>query len=63
VAALGGELEVAKFKTNGWTDFEFFGATPLSLNAGDGQEFTLCFEKAAWLMLGTVCIAATCPLS
>ena len=60
-AVRGGVLEINGFKTAGWSDFEFFGATPLTVGAGNGQLFTLCFEKASWVVLNALCIAEDCP--
>jgi hypothetical protein len=60
-ALIGGVLEVNGFKTGGWDDFKFLGATPLTVEAGNGQLFTLCFEKASWVVLNALCIAEDCP--
>ena len=55
-----GHLAVANFKTGGWRDFENFGASPIALQAGNGQEFTLCFAQAAEVLLQGMCISKQC---
>jgi hypothetical protein len=55
-----GHLDVSNFKTGGWSDFETFGASPIELDAGNGQEFTLCFAHAAQVLLQSMCIDKKC---
>jgi hypothetical protein len=55
-----GHLDVSNFKTGGWTDFESFGASPIKLDAGNRQEFTLCFAQAAEVLLQSMCIDKKC---
>ncbi|KAG5175903.1 hypothetical protein JKP88DRAFT_283269 [Tribonema minus] len=57
----GGIIYADSFTTGGWSNYLLFHGSPVTLEQGDLQEYTLCFEKADWVYLGALCIATYCP--
>jgi hypothetical protein len=60
VGSQEGRLGLPAFSTGSWHQFRRFAATSIALPAGPGQQLTLCFQQAAYTLLGKVCIAETC---
>ena len=55
-----GRLEAPALATADWGAFTAQQATPVQLSAGAGQQYTLCFEKAAYTLISSICIAESC---
>jgi hypothetical protein len=55
-----GMIGVEAFTTGNWDDAVNYIGTPITLEVGIGQEYTLCFGRAAYVNVNYICIGVEC---